>query len=49
MVYRFGSGEQQALARQTLESLAEGDDTLIAELARWCLGNEFEVEYYLGG
>jgi hypothetical protein len=49
MVYRFGSGEQQALARQTLEELAEGDDALIAELARWCLENEFEAEYYLGG
>jgi hypothetical protein len=49
MVYRFGSGEQQVLARQTLEEIAAGDDALIGELARWCLEHEFEAEYYLGG
>jgi len=49
MVYRFGTGEQQAIARQTLEEIAAGDDALVGELARWCLENEFEVEYYLGG
>jgi hypothetical protein len=49
MVYRFGSEEQRTLARKTLEDLAEGDDEITAGFARWCLENEFEVEYYLGG
>jgi hypothetical protein len=48
MVVAFGSRKQETIARETLEALAEGDDPLTAELARWCLNNDFNVEDYTG-
>jgi hypothetical protein len=39
LIATFGSGEQRAQARQTLEVLAGSSDTVVASNARWHLAN----------
>ena len=48
MVFAFGSGEPKRIAGETLERLAQDQDRLTAELARWCLEHEFDPKEYFG-
>jgi hypothetical protein len=41
-VARFGSGEQRAMAKETLETLARSDDPIVAASIRWLLDHPIE-------
>ncbi|HNX49974.1 MAG TPA: hypothetical protein PLS53_12720 [Thermoanaerobaculaceae bacterium] len=42
VVARFGSTEQRAKAKETLETLARSDDPVVVSVARWTLGHPVE-------
>lgn len=42
VVARYGAGEQQATAKETLEALARSDDPIVAASVRWILDHPLE-------
>lgn len=42
VVARYGAGEQQATAKETLETLARSDDPIVAASVRWILDHPLE-------
>ena len=46
LIATFGSGEQQAQSRQTLETLADSTDTVVASSACWHLANPVDEKHF---